>query len=127
MPHYLRALYLDEGTGLVFGSAGGHLHLGYGAYRSQSFSAETHGAKREEILRLAYLTGGMAFEGQTGVHLAHADTVIDHLQQRATRIANDDLNAFGFGIQAVLHQLFQARGGALNDLSCGDLVGYAVR
>ena len=123
----VRAVYLQQRARLVLGAAGSHLHLRHGADGRQRLSAETHRTEREEVLRLAYLTGSVALERQTGVRLAHALSVVDHLQQRAAGIANDDLNTGGTRVQAVLHQLLEARGRALNDLARRNLVGYGIR
>ena len=69
----------------------------------------------------------MAFERQTGIHLTHPDTIIYHLQQRASGIANDHLYTGSTRIQAVLHQLFQTRSGALYHLACCYLVSHTIR
>ena len=96
---------LNERTRFVFGSAGGHLYLCDGAYRSECFSAKTHRTEGEQVLRFAYLTGCVSLECQTGIHFAHSDTIVYDLKQRAPCVANDDLDALSAGIQAVLDEL----------------------
>ena len=127
LPHHVRTVYLQQRAGLILRTTGDHLYLRYRANRSQRLTTETHRTQREQILRFADLTGGMTFKSKTGIHLAHSDSVIDHLQQRTTGITNNDLNALGAGIQTVLHQLFQTRCRALNNLACRNLIRYAVR
>ena len=77
--HYVRAVYLDQRTRLVFLAPCGHLHLSDSAYTCQRLASETHCTKGEQILRLAYLTRRMTLKSQTGIRLAHSDTIIDHL------------------------------------------------
>ena len=127
LAHHVRTVYLDQRSGFVFGAAGGHLHLCHRADRSQGFAAETHRAEREQILRFAYLTRRMTLERQTGVHLTHANTIINHLQQRPSGVTNDHLDTGCPRVQTVLHQLFQTRRRALDHLACRNLVRYAVR
>ena len=103
LAYYVRSVYLNKRTCLVFRSAGGHLHLRHGAYRSECFPAKTHRPKREQILSLTDLTCRVTLKSQTGIHLTHADTVIYHLQQCPTGITNNDLNTGGSRIQTVLH------------------------
>ena len=77
--HYVRAVYLDQRTCLVFLAPCGHLHLSDCAYTRQRLASETHRTKGEQILRLAYLTRRMTLKSQTGIRLTHSDTIIDYL------------------------------------------------
>ena len=106
-----RLLLLDPGTGngdlrphLVGSLARLEHHLRYGSDGSQGLAAEPHRMKGEEVVGLAYLRGGMAFEGQAGIRLRHSLSIINYLNVGATGISHYDMDVFGTGIDSVLHQ-----------------------
>jgi hypothetical protein len=68
----------------------------------------------------------MALEGQAGIGDRHAAAVVDHLDAGAAGIDDDDIDGLGAGIDGILHQFLDDRGGALDDLAGGYLVGYAI-
>jgi hypothetical protein len=53
----------------------------------------------------------MALKRQTRIHLRHTETVIDHLQERAAGVTNNDLHTGSSRIQAVLYELFRQEAG----------------
>ena len=68
----------------------------------------------------------MAAEGLHGVGAAHAHAVVYDLHERRSGPFEEDVDAFGPGVEAVLHELLQGGGGALHDLARRDLVGERV-
>ena len=115
---------LDLGTHLIFGSAGAELDLRHRGNRGQRLATETEGVERIDILGGANLRGGVAIEGHTGIDDRHTTTVVDHLNQLAATIAEIDHHATGAGIDGILHHLLNHRCGAVDHLTCGNLVGY---
>ena len=65
----------------------------------------------------------MALEGQHGVVADHAASVVGDLDEFFAAGFDDDLDAGGAGVERVFQQFFYDRGGALDHLAGGDLVG----
>ena len=80
----------------------------------------------EEVGSLLDLRGRMPFEGQPCIRLAHTHAIVNHLQQRTTGIAHDNLYVRSTGIQRILDQLLEAGRRTLNNLAGGYLVGYTI-
>ena len=65
----------------------------------------------------------MPVESHAGVDGRHAATVVHDLNQLLAAVSEIDLHAAGSGIDRVLHHLLHHRGGPVDDLARGDLVG----
>jgi hypothetical protein len=63
-------------------------------------------------------------DAQPGVFFAHARSVVADQHALAAAVGYLYLHACGTGVQGVLRELFHHRGGTVEDLSCGDLLGY---
>ena len=122
----LRASYLKVCADHVLRSSGIDLHVRNGTDTGECFSAEAHGAQLEEVGGLTNLRGSMAFESHARVGRAHALAVINDLQECSTTISHQDADVVGTCIQCVLHQLFEAGGRSLYDLTSSNLVGDVV-
>lgn len=85
---------------------------------------EPHGMEVEEVVGLADLRRGMALKGQSCVGLGHALTVVNDLNGRAPGIDYSDVDVLGAGVDSILYEFLYDRGGALDDLTGRDLVGY---
>ena len=101
-------------------------HLSYGSDRRQSLTTESHGMKVEEVVGLTDLRCSMALKGQASVGLRHAFTIVDDLNGRAPGIDDSDVDMLGTGVDSVLDEFLDDRGGALDDLAGRNLVGYGV-
>ena len=99
-------------------------HLRYGSDRRQSFATEPHGMEVEEVVGLADLRRGMSLKGQSCVGLGHALTVVNDLNGRAPGIDYSDVDVLGAGVDSILYEFLDDRGGALDNLTGRDLVGY---
>ena len=66
----------------------------------------------------------MTFKCHSGIRIAHTFAIVNHLNQSATGILYNYLNGCGTGIYCILYQFFNHRGGALNHLAGGNLVGH---
>ena len=69
----------------------------------------------------------MTLKGQTGIGLGHALTVVDDLDEGASRIDHDDADGVGTGINGILDQLLDDGSRTLDDLASRYLVGDAIR
>ena len=124
--HYFRSGYLNTGTYLVVGHTRKELYLSHGGDGGEGLTTETHRMEGEEIVGLADLRRGMTLEGQTGIGLGHTATVVDNLYRGAPGIDDDDMDGLRPCIDSILDQLLDHGGGALDHLTCGYLVGYAI-
>ena len=82
--------------------------------------------KREEVVSLTDLRRGVALKSQAGIGLRHAAAVVNDLQRRASGIGDEHADIAGTGIDSILHQLLDDRGGALYHLASGNLVGDGI-
>ena len=126
LAHNLRPLYDYLRAQLAVVHAGAQLHLCDGGYRGQGLAAEAHGVDGEEVVGAVYLARGVALEAQACVAVAHAAAVVDHLDERAPRVLEDEVDLRGAGIHGVLQQLLDGAGGAVHHLAGRYLVGHAV-
>ena len=68
----------------------------------------------------------MAFDGQERVVAIHAGAVVAHPDQAPAAVHHLGLDARGPGIDRVFDQLFEGRGGPLDNLAGGDLVDHRI-
>ena len=97
-----------------------------GADRRQRLTAEPECRDRVEILVARQLGRRVALEGQRQLVGRHPDAVVGDADERGPAVAQIDRDRQGSGVQRVLHQLLDGRGGALDDLSGGDLVDEVI-
>ena len=102
-------------------------HLCHGCNGGQCFAAEPHGAQGEEVGGLTDFRCGVAFEGTSRIGGCHALSVVDDLDDRLSRVFEQNLNVRGSGIECIFHELFHYGGGTLYHFACGNLVGYGGR
>ena len=93
-----------------------------GADGSERLAAETEGARALEVLEAGDLAGGEAREGERQVVPLDAAAVVDHPQPPHSAIDKVHGDRAGAGVEAVLEQLLQRRGGPVDDLARRDLV-----
>ena len=68
----------------------------------------------------------MAVKAQPRIFGGHARPVVHHLNGRAARVHDVDLNRGRAGIDGVLQELLHDRSGSLDDFASRDLVGDMV-
>jgi hypothetical protein len=81
----------------------------------------------EEVIGLADLTGSMALESQTGIGLRHTATIVNDLHGRPSGINHQYVDSMCSGINGILHQLLDDRGGALYHLTSSYLISHTIR
>ena len=99
-------------------------YLRDGGNRCQRLATETHGVQREQVLRFMDFRRAVTFESQTGIGVGHTHAVVNYLDERTPSIFENDLHTRSLGIDGILHQFLDYRGGTLNHLAGGNLVGY---
>jgi hypothetical protein len=109
----------DEGAVL----AGGEAEAGDAGDAGDGLAAEAKGGDGGEVEAGAYFAGGVAFEAEEGIVAVHAGAVVDDADGGGAAAADHDLNLAGSGVEGVLDELFDDRGGTLDDLAGGDLAG----
>ncbi len=112
------------GAQLLPGAARAQLDLRHGGDRGECLAAEAEGAQGVEVVGRADLRGGVAVEGEACVDGRHAAAVVHDLDELLAAVAEVDLHAAGPRIDGVLHHLLDDRGGAVDHLAGGDLIGY---
>ena len=68
----------------------------------------------------------MALEGKQRIVARHAAAVVGDLDEAAATGFDFDADACGAGVEGVLEKFLDDRGGAIDDLAGGDLVGDLV-
>ena len=68
----------------------------------------------------------MPFKTHPGIGLGHALAIVDHLNQRPTRIPRHQLHRRGPRIDRILQQFLHHRRRPLNNLASGNLVGNGI-
>jgi hypothetical protein len=68
----------------------------------------------------------MTLESQTRISLGHATAVIDDLNGCSSGIDDDNVDGLSTRIDSVLNEFLYHGGRALDDLTSGNLVGYAI-
>ena len=98
------------------------LKEGYRGDRRKSLAPKTEGADSEQILNGGNLGGGVSFEGEEELLLAHSPTVVGDFDEFGAAGPQFYEDALRSRIQGVFDQLFHHRGRALDYLSGGDLI-----
>ncbi len=111
----------------LVGGARRQSQTGYRTDAGQRFAAKAEADDRLQVVERADFTGGVPRQRQRQIVLADATTVVANADQLGAAAFDIDIDARRPGVQAVFHQLFDDRRGALNHLSGGDLVGELWR
>ena len=90
--------------------------------RRQRFAAKSERAHAREIIELADLRRGVAFDGEQRVVVRHSASVVAHFDPFAAAVFEDDVDRARAGVDRVFDQLFHDRRGPFHDLSGGDLI-----
>ena len=69
----------------------------------------------------------MSLECQIHIPLRDAMAIVNDLHGHFACLLNVDFNVTTSSIQGILHQFFDRRSRSLNDLACGNLIGYRLR
>ena len=89
----------------------------------ERFAAETHRGNGGEVFGPVNLAGGMAFETEQGIVLAHADAVVSHADEAASAGLDLDRDPARLRVQGVFDQFLDHAGGPLDHFAGSDLVG----
>src|SRR5215211_2271906 len=108
----------------TFAGRGGKGEGRYAGYGGQCLAAEAQGHDSLYVCGGADLAGCVPQDAQLGVFFAHARAVVPDQHALAATVGNLYLYARGTGVQGVLCELLHHRGGAVDDLSCSDLLCY---
>ena len=92
----------------------------------QRLAPEPEGPDGEEVLRGAELARGVAPDTEHSVVAGHPRAVVRHLDEAGPPALDDHSDGAGAGVERVLAQFLDHRGGALDDLAGGDLVDERV-
>ena len=94
--------------------------------RGKRLAAETERGDADQIGRAPDLAGGVAVQREDRVLPSHAGAVVAHRDERLAALLQLDPHVARAGVERVLHQLLDHRGGPLHHLARGDLVGDGV-
>ena len=83
-------------------------------------------AMADEVVGAGDLAGRVPLEAEPRVVGRHADAVVLDAHEPLAAVLDRDRDARRLGVDGVLDQLLDDRGGALDDLAGGDLVGQIV-
>jgi hypothetical protein len=90
--------------------------------RRQRLATKSEGADAGQIVEVADLGGGVAFEREARVVGGHAAAVVADLDPLAATVLEEDVDDGGAGVDRVLDELLDDRGGALDDFARRDLI-----
>ena len=93
--------------------------------RGQGLATEAQAKHLLQVFQLANFAGGMSRQSQRQIICGDAAAVVTHAQQLGAALLDVHFDAPGAGVQTVFQQLLDHRGGPLNHLAGGDLVGQA--
>ena len=113
----------DRPGGLGVGGASGDLQPADRCDGRERFAAEAQSGDSREILGLFDLAGGMLSDGEQQLVGLDAVAIVGHTDEISPTGIKLNTDACGTGIERVLDQFFDDRGGSLNDFTGGDLVG----
>src|SRR5215213_9208739 len=106
----------------TFAGRGGKGEGRYAGYGGQRLPAEAQGHDSLYVCGGADLACGVPQDAQLGVFFAHPRAVVPDQHTLAATVCYLYLYAGGIGVQGVLGELLYHRGGAVDYLSCGDLL-----
>ena len=97
--------------------------LRHGGDRSQGLTAESERMQGVDVLHSPDLARSMAVESHACVDGRHAAAVVHNLDQILAAVAEIDFHGGRTCVDGVFHHLLHHRGGSVDDLARGDLVG----
>ena len=100
--------------------------LGHRIDGRQGFAPKAHGHDRFEVVQIADLAGGVAFQGGGQLVRRDAATVVLDGNQAGAATHQAQRDAACARVHGVVHQLAHHRGRALNHLACGDLADQFI-
>ena len=110
----------------AFAFGGGEGEAGDRGDGGQCLAAKAEGADADEVGGAAHLAGGVPVEREHRVLPSHAGAVVAHQHEGLAALLQLHPHVPGTGVERVLHQLLHHRGGTLDHLAGGDLVGHGV-
>ena len=120
----LSAIYDCLRTHLILRSARAQLNLRHCRNRGQRLAAKAKGLQTIYIVKVAYLTRGVAIEGHTRIEWRHTATVIYDLYELQPRIAEIHGQRGRSGVDRVLHHLLYGRCRIIHHLASRNLIGH---
>ena len=112
---------------IIFGPLALEGHLRHGTDRGHRLPPETERAHPKQVVHRMNFRSGVPFETEANILLAHAAAIVDNLYQGAPGVLDNYPNPVGPRVDGVVEELFDDRGGSLNDFPGGDLVGNLGR
>ena len=94
--------------------------------RGQRLAAKTERAHLFEVVETRNLAGGVTRECQRQVLRVHATAVVRNLELFDAALHQADADLGGTGIETVLQQFLQHRGGPFHHLAGGDLADQGI-
>ncbi len=114
------AIDLDGVSGLTVEGLQGKARDGRD--RREGLATETERPNTREVLENADLRRGVTLQREPGILFRHARSVVADLDELAAAVLEDDVDGHGPGVDGVLDELLDHRGGALDHFTGGDLV-----
>ena len=124
---FLRAVDFDAPGGAFVRALGDDAEHGHGGGAGEGLAAKAEGGDAFEIVGALDLAGGVAGDGQAQLVLGDAAAVVAHRDALHAAAFDFDFHRTGTGVDAVLDQLLDDGGRALDHFASGDLVGHCVR
>ena len=125
--HVRSSLHLDAGRRSPISRGRRHLKAGNARDRRKRLAPEAQGPDVGDVDCRPDLAGRVAHQGHLRVFPRHAAAVIGDRYEFASAFHNFDANTPGAGVQGVLDELLDHRGGALHHFARGYLVGHVFR
>ena len=98
---HLAALNQHHRARFILRPLGFQLHMGDSGDGCQSLSSKSFSMNGKQILRAAYLRGGMTLEAEPCIVETHSLAIINHLDERAARILHHQLDV----LAALIHRI----------------------
>src|SRR5215203_6646611 len=108
----------------TFAGRGGKGECTDAGYGGQRLPAETQGHNSLYVCGCADLACSVPQDAQLGICFAHPRAIVPDQYALAATVSYLYLYARGTSVQGVLCELLYHRGGAVDDLSCGDLLCF---
>ncbi len=80
----------------------------------------------EKVVRTVYLTGSVTFEAKSGIAIAHAAAIVNHLDKCTSSIFDHKVYLSGTGVHGIFQQFLDGSSRAINHLTSRYLVGNAI-
>jgi hypothetical protein len=103
-------------------SAGRQGQARHGADGRQRLTTKPQAHHLFKVFQVTNLAGGVTGQSQRQVIGRNAAAIVAHPQQLDAALLHIDIDAFGTGVEAILQQLLDHRGRALDHFTGGNLV-----